>query len=39
MDAATIDRLIAEAIQRVTYWCNRSAVQHKRALVAKWSKP
>lgn len=38
MSKETLDRLAAEAMQRITYHINRSAGQHVRAMREKWSK-
>jgi hypothetical protein len=38
MTQAELDRLCREAMQRITYFINRSAGQHIRA-IKNWSKP
>jgi len=39
MTQAALDRLCAEALQRLTYFINRSAAQQIRRMRATWSKP
>jgi len=38
MSSETLDRLCAEALQRIGYHINRSAGQHIRAMKNNWSK-
>lgn len=38
MSPVDLDRLCAEAMQRITFFINRSAAQHMRRMHESWSK-
>ena len=39
MTQADLDRMVTEALKRLTYFINRSAAQQMRRMKATWSQP